>query len=205
FTSRAEYRLRLRADNADQRLTPRGQAWGCVSARRSAALAAKRAALDAARAELARLGASPTELKAAGFAVAQDGVRRSALELLGHPGIDLAALARLWPTLQELRPDVAEQLEIDGRYAGYLDRQEADILAFRRDEALRLPADLDFAAIGGLSAECRGKLAAIRPATLGQAGRIPGVTPAALTALLRHVRQTPLTADDASGLPAAED
>src|SRR5262249_32371849 len=191
FTSRAEYRLRLRADNADQRLTPRGQAWGCVSARRSAALAAKRAALDAARAQLAGLSASPTELKAAGFAVAQDGVRRSALELLGHPAIDLAALARLWPALQDLRPDVAEQLEIDGRYAGYLDRQEADILAFRRDEALLLPADLDFGSIGGLSAECRGKLAAIRPATLGQAGRVSRMTPPPPTAPPPPVRPVP--------------
>jgi tRNA uridine 5-carboxymethylaminomethyl modification enzyme len=205
FTSRAEYRLRLRADNADQRLTPRGEAWACVSAERSRALAAKLAALGEARDRLTALGASPTELKAAGFAVAQDGVRRSALELLGHPGIDLAALARLWPELAGLRRDVAEQLEIDGRYAGYLERQEADILAFRRDEALGLPPDLDFSDIGGLSAECRGKLAAARPATLGQAGRIPGMTPAALTALLRHVRQAPRRGSGEGECPASGD
>ena len=189
FTSRAEYRLRLRADNADQRLTLRGEAWGCVGQDRSAALAVKAGALAQARIRMGELSASPSQLKAAGFAISQDGVRRKAAELLGHPGIDLAALARLWPELRDLRPDVAEQIEIDGRYAGYLDRQEADILAFRRDEALHLPGELDYASIGGLSAECRIKLATARPATLGQAARIPGVTPAALTALLGHVRK----------------
>jgi tRNA uridine 5-carboxymethylaminomethyl modification enzyme len=101
----------------------------------------------------------------------------------------LGELSRLWPALADLPPDIAEQLEIEGRYAGYLDRQEADILAFRRDEALELPAGLDYGAIGALSAECRAKLEATRPATLGQAGRIPGMTPAALMALLRHVRR----------------
>jgi tRNA uridine 5-carboxymethylaminomethyl modification enzyme len=190
FTSRAEYRLRLRADNADQRLTLRGEAWGCIHAERALSFARKRAALAEARARLARLAASPTELQAAGFAVSQNGVRRNALELLRHPEIDLAGLSRLWPELSSLRRDVAEQLEIDGHYSGYLDRQEADILAFRRDEALGIPANLDYAAIGGLSSECRSKLAAARPLTLGQAGRIPGMTPAALTALLGHVRRS---------------
>ena len=191
FTSRAEYRLRLRADNADQRLTGRGESWGCVGRLRSAAFAAKLAALVEARDWMAGLSASPSQLKAAGFSIAQDGVRRTAAELLGHPGIDLAALASLWPDLKSLRPDVAEQIEIDGRYAGYLDRQEADILAFRRDEALDLPSGLDYGAVGGLSAECRAKLAAARPSTLGQASRLPGITPAALTALLGHVRKKP--------------
>ncbi len=200
FTSRAEYRLRLRADNADQRLTERGQAWGCVGAERARAFAAKAKGLAGARARLAELSASPSELKAAGFAIAQDGVRRTGAELLGHPRIDLAALSRLWPELAGLRPDVAEQIEIDGRYAGYLDRQEADILAFRRDEALLLPAGLDYAAVGGLSAECRLKLSAARPTTLGQAARIPGMTPAALTALLGHVRQ----ASSRRGKPGGE-
>ncbi len=189
FTSRAEYRLRLRADNADQRLTLRGESWGCVGADRARAFAAKAAALAEARVRLADLAASPGELKAAGFTIAQDGVRRSASELLGYPQIDLAALGRLWPGLRGLRADVAEQIEIDARYAGYLDRQEADILTFRRDEALHLPMGLDYGAVGGLSAECRLKLAASKPATLGQAARIPGVTPAALTALLGHVRR----------------
>jgi tRNA uridine 5-carboxymethylaminomethyl modification enzyme len=191
FTSRAEYRLRLRADNADLRLTPQGQAWGCVGPGRGAAFATKATALAEARSRLAGLTATPAALKAAGLTVAQDGQRRSALELLAYGGIGLGELARLWPELAEIRADVALQLEIDGHYAGYLERQEADILAFRRDEALTLPADLDYGAVGGLSAECRSKLAALRPATLGQAGRIPGMTPAALTALLGHVRRTP--------------
>ncbi len=196
FTSRAEFRLSLRADNADRRLTPRGIAWGCVGPGRAGAYAAKSAAIEQARARLAALKASPSELKAAGFTVAQDGVRRSGLELLGHSGLGLKDLARLWPELGALRPDVAEQLETEGRYAGYLGRQEADILAFRRDEALILPSTLDYAAIGSLSAECRDKLTAARPATLGQASRIPGITPAALTALLRHVRRQPARAGE---------
>jgi tRNA uridine 5-carboxymethylaminomethyl modification enzyme len=111
--------------------------------------------------------------------------------LLAHPDIDVARLAAIWPQLGTLSPPVAEQLEIDARYAGYLDRQERDIAAFRRDEALLLPEALDYAAIGGLSAEIRGKLAASRPATLGAAARISGVTPAALVALLRHVKRRP--------------
>jgi tRNA uridine 5-carboxymethylaminomethyl modification enzyme len=189
FTSRAEFRLRLRADNADQRLTPRGEGWGCVGSERSAAFAAKGRALGEARALLSRLRASPAALKAAGLGVAQDGVRRSAMELLGYSNIGLAELGRLWPELPQLPRVVAEQMEIEARYAGYLDRQEADILAFRRDEQLGLPADLDYAAVGGLSAECRAKLAAVRPASLGQASRISGMTPAALSALLRHVRR----------------
>jgi tRNA uridine 5-carboxymethylaminomethyl modification enzyme len=189
FTSRAEYRLVLRADNADQRLTARGMAIGCVGAERTGHFQAKTAALAAGRALARRLQASPTELARQGLAVNRDGVRRTAAELLGYPGIDMAILARIWPELGGLRADVAEQLEIDGRYAGYLQRQEADIRAFRRDESLELPATLDFSEIGGLSAEIRAKLTAVRPTTLGAAARISGVTPAALTALLRHVRR----------------
>ena len=189
FTSRAEYRLVLRADNADQRLTRRGIEIGCVGSARAQLFESKSAALAAGRGLAARLGASPTELARRGLAVNQDGVRRSAAELLGYPGIDVAILGRIWPELSALRPDVAEQLEIDGRYAGYLQRQDSDIRAFRRDEALALPLDLDYGAIGGLSAEIRAKLAAVRPTTLGAASRISGVTPAALTALLRYVRR----------------
>jgi tRNA uridine 5-carboxymethylaminomethyl modification enzyme len=191
FTSRAEYRLVLRADNADLRLTEKGAAIGCVGPARLARFRAKQAALAAARAMLERLGETPNRLRAAGLLVNQDGVRRSALELLGYPGVGLGALARIWPELSAIAPDVAEQLEIEGRYAGYLERQEADIRAFRREEMLRLPEDLDYAAIGSLSNEIRDKLARIRPMTLGQAGRISGVTPAALTALLRHIRSRP--------------
>jgi tRNA uridine 5-carboxymethylaminomethyl modification enzyme len=191
FTSRAEYRLTLRADNADQRLTPKGIAIGAVGGARARAFAAKIEALDAARRFAAELRLSPTELRRHGLAVNADGVSRSAAELLAHPGINLARLAAIWPELDGMPPNIAEQLEIDARYSGYLERQARDIAAFRRDEALLLPDDLDYAAVGSLSAEIRGKLAAARPATLGAASRISGVTPAALVALLRHVRRRP--------------
>src|SRR6202011_3489990 len=120
-----------------------------------------------------------------------DGVPRTASELLAHPEIDVARLAAIWPVLGEIPPAIAEQLEIDARYSGYLDRQARDIAAFRRDEALLLPEALDYTAVGGLSAEIRGKLAAARPATLGAAARISGVTPAGLVALLQHVKRRP--------------
>ena len=191
FTSRAEYRLTLRADNADQRLTPIGLQQGAIGAARARAFAAKLAALDAARRLVGELRLSPTALRRQGLAVNADGVCRSAGELLAHPGIDMARLAMVWPELAAIPPDIAEQLEIDARYAGYLERQARDIAAFRRDEALLLPEVLDYAAIGGLSAEIRGKLAAARPATLGAAARISGVTPAALVALLQYVKRRP--------------
>jgi tRNA uridine 5-carboxymethylaminomethyl modification enzyme len=191
FTSRAEYRLLLRADNADQRLSPEGIAIGVVGAGRARRFAAKRAALEAARRRLAELRMTPPALARRGIPVNADGLARSAAELLAHPGIDLARLAAIWPELAALAPAIAEQIEIDARYAGYLERQERDIAAYRRDEALLLPAELDYAAIGGLSREVRDKLAQARPATLGAAARISGVTPAALVALLKHVRRRP--------------
>ncbi|MEC4592783.1 MULTISPECIES: tRNA uridine-5-carboxymethylaminomethyl(34) synthesis enzyme MnmG [Nitrospirillum] len=191
FTSRAEYRLLLRADNADQRLTPRGLSLGCVGEMRAAAFGAKLAALDHARHLAGTLSATPNELAKHGLTINQDGVRRSVADLLRYPDIDLARLGAIWPELNGFSLEVAEQVEIDGRYAGYLDRQEADIHAFRRDEALALPADLDVDAIASLSAEIRTKLRQVRPATLGAAARIPGMTPAALTALLRHVKKRP--------------
>ncbi|MEI6558532.1 MAG: tRNA uridine-5-carboxymethylaminomethyl(34) synthesis enzyme MnmG [Rhodospirillaceae bacterium] len=191
FTSRAEYRLLLRADNADQRLTPRGLALGCIGAERAAAFRNYAGALEAARGQIASLGGTPTELRRAGLPVNQDGIWRSAADLLRYPEIDLTALARLWPDLAALAPTVAEQIEIDGKYSGYLDRQEADIRAFRKDEALALPATLDVDAIGSLSTEIRQKLRQTRPATLGAAARIPGMTPAALIALLRFVKRRP--------------
>ena len=189
FTSRAEYRLSLRADNADQRLTPLGEEWGCVGRERAQAFAEKRRLLERARELVHTLAATPPELARAGVAVTADGQRRDVYELLGFPTLDLAKLQRLWPELASLRPDIAEQIEIDGRYAGYLSRQEADIRAYRRDEALRLPDNLDYDQVGALSAEMRSKLKAARPATLGAAARLSGVTPAALVALLRHVRR----------------
>ena len=189
FTSRAEYRLTLRADNADQRLTPIGLRLGCVGSARGQRFAAKMSALAQARQRLAALRMTPPALQRHGIVVNEDGITRSAAELLAFPGIDIARLAEVWPELEALTPDIAEQLEIDARYAGYLERQERDIAAFRRDEALLLPPDLDYRAVGSLSREIREKLASARPATLGAAARISGVTPAALVALLKHVRR----------------
>ncbi|WP_431856799.1 tRNA uridine-5-carboxymethylaminomethyl(34) synthesis enzyme MnmG [Azospirillum sp.] len=189
FTSRAEYRLLLRADNADQRLTPKGLAIGCVASARRDAFGAKETALTAGRTLVRSLQATPAELVRLGIAVNQDGVRRSAADLLRYPDIDLSVLTRVWPELGEIPADVGEQLEIDGKYAGYLDRQEADIRAFRKDESLALPHDLDVDAVGSLSTEIRTKLRQVRPATLGAAARIPGMTPSALVALLRHVKR----------------
>lgn len=187
FTSRAEYRLLLRADNADQRLTPAGIAVGCVGATRQRAHDAKMVSLGHARAALRAAKASPSVLRRHGLPVPRDGAVRSAEELLAYPGVDLKRLSAIWPELRQISPGLAEQVEIDSRYAGYLERQEADIRAFRRDEALRLPADLDYATVPSLSAEMISKFKHIRPVTLGAAARIPGVTPAALMALLRFV------------------
>jgi tRNA uridine 5-carboxymethylaminomethyl modification enzyme len=189
FTSRAEYRLALRADNADQRLTGKGIALGLVGSARSKAFDAKSQALESARLLLEGLSATPNQLADHNIHVNQDGVRRTAGELLAYPHIDRAALAALWPQLNDLPPTIAEQMEIDARYSSYLKRQEDDVRAFRRDGALSLPDDLDFAALPGLSTEVIGKLQQARPATLAAAGRISGVTPAALTALLAHVRR----------------
>lgn len=189
FTSRAEYRLVLRADNADRRLTDKGLAWGCVGSNRAAAFAEKKTAVDTALTYARDTRVTPNEAAAQGLPVNQDGQRRSLLDLMRLPGVTLDRVAGLWPGLQGLRPDVAEQVEIEALYAGYLDRVEADIRAFRRDENLALPADLDYALVGGLSAEIRLKLGTTRPPTLGAAARISGVTPAALTALLAHVKK----------------
>jgi tRNA uridine 5-carboxymethylaminomethyl modification enzyme len=188
FTSRAEYRLTLRADNADRRLTPVFDAAGIVGPARQAAFADTTARLEAARAQLAGLSLTPNQAQQHGVTVKLDGTRRNALDLLALPEVDVQVLRRIWPDLGGVEADVAEQLEIDAQYSGYLDRQEADILAFRRDEGLALPSELDYAAVSGLSAEAAQKLAAIRPATLGQAARIDGVTPAALTLVLAHVK-----------------
>ena len=188
FTSRAEYRLSLRADNADQRLTPLGEKAGLVGRERRTAFADKMERLAVSRETVARLTLTPNEAAKFGLSMRQDGVRRSAQELLSLPQVEFPRLAAIWPELQDFAPDVVEQLEIDAQYAGYLDRQDADILAFRRDEGRTLPADLDYRAVIGLSNEVRQKLEAIRPATLGQASRIEGVTAAALTLVLAHVK-----------------
>jgi tRNA uridine 5-carboxymethylaminomethyl modification enzyme len=189
FTSRAEYRLWLRADNADQRLTPRGLAIGCVGPERARLFHVKQQALAEARALAQTLKSSPSALARQGVAINQDGVVRNALELLSYPDMPWSRLARLWPELAAIPGEIAEQLTIDARYEGYLGRQREDIAAYRRDEALELPGDLDYAAVGSLSNEIRQKLDSHKPATLGQAARISGVTPAALIALLKYVRR----------------
>lgn len=189
FTSRAEYRLLLRADNADQRLTPKGIELGCVGSEREEAFQLKKESLAHWRGRLCAAVASPTVLAAHGVEVNRDGVARSAFDLLNRPGVDLERVASIWPELAEIGPDNAAQLEIEALYAPYLERQQADIAAFRRDENLGLDGDLDYRAINGLSNEVRDKLTQVRPATLGQAARISGVTPAALTLLLAYVRR----------------
>ena len=189
FTSRAEYRLRLRADNADQRLSPLGAAIGCLSPVRAELWRHKETALSEAWARLATLRATPPELSRHGISVRQDGRIRDAAEILALPGMSLRRLSAIWPGLNAIPEPIATQIEIDSRYAAYLARQEADIRAYRRDEALRLPEDLDFRRIGGLSHEMVYRLSRARPRTLGQAARLPGVTPAAVIALMRHARR----------------
>jgi tRNA uridine 5-carboxymethylaminomethyl modification enzyme len=189
FTSRAEYRLTMRADNADQRLTKLGMDIGCVGSERQKAFEGKIQKLKDARTLMVYLKASPNKLAGFGLKINADGVVRSALELISYPDIDLATLAGIWPELAGIEPQIAEQLEIDGKYAGYIERQVGDIRAFRKDEGLVLPFELDVDAIGSLSTEIRQKLRQIRPETLGAAARIPGMTPAAVIALLRYVKR----------------
>ncbi|HEV3373112.1 MAG TPA: tRNA uridine-5-carboxymethylaminomethyl(34) synthesis enzyme MnmG [Xanthobacteraceae bacterium] len=190
FTSRAEYRLTLRADNADRRLTQKGIAIGCVGTVRQRRHAEKMSALAAAHAYAASVSLTPTQAKRHGLALNQDGQRRSAFELLSYPDIGVLELVRIWPDFNALAPKIAEQLEIDAKYAVYLDRQAADILAYRRDEGLELPEGIDYAQLGGLSSEIKQKLEAVRPRTVGQAGRIDGMTPVALSLLLAHIRRS---------------
>lgn len=189
FTARAEYRLSLRADNADQRLTPAGIALGCVGSDRQKAWIRKRDALAAARTFAADTDMTPSEARKRGLPVNADGVRRNITDLLAHPDIEWPQLQAIWPEMAGWPPAIRQQIETDAQYAGYLDRQKADIAAFRRDERLKLPENTDFMALEGLSNEVRQKLAAARPATLGQASRIDGITPAALTLLLHLARR----------------
>jgi len=189
FTSRAEYRLALRADNADQRLTQKGIDIGCVGAERARLHAAKTFALDDARAFAKSVSLTPREAERHGLALNKDGQRRSAFEMLSYPNISIADLARVWPRFAEIDCKIAEQIEIDAKYDVYLSRQAADIAAYRRDESFVLPEDLDYAALPGLSNEVKQKLGAHRPRTIGHAGKLDGVTPAALTLLVAHVKR----------------
>ncbi|EDP62891.1 Glucose-inhibited division protein A subfamily [alpha proteobacterium BAL199] len=188
FTSRAEYRLRLRADNADQRLTELGRNAGLVGQARWLAYCAKREALSVSRETLQNLAGTPPELGRRGIPVNQDGQRRRAWDLLGHAGVSREQILAAWPEAAAIPVAILDQLAIEALYASYLERQDSDIQAFRRDEALMLPEDLDPGSIGSLSTEIRDILRHARPRTLGQAARLPGVTPAATLALLRHVK-----------------
>ena len=191
FTSRAEYRLSLRSDNADQRLTERGIALGLVGEERAKVFHVKQSALKIGREMLQSEMMTPNEAQKFGWKVNQDGQRRSAWDYLAYPTIDMAAILDAFPVVAGLDHTITAQLEIEAMYAGYIERQKDDVEALRREEALALPADLDYKAVGGLTNEVRAKLEMIRPATLGQAGRIEGMTPGALTALLAYVRRRP--------------
>jgi tRNA uridine 5-carboxymethylaminomethyl modification enzyme len=189
FTSRAEYRLHLRADNADMRLTPLAIELGLADQTRSEAFHVKQLEFDAAEALIESLSKTPSQLKSAGLTINQDGQSRTVRDLLAYPDITMQDLRPIFPELNNLSDRAQEFAEIHATYAGYLERQKADIAAFQRDEGLRLPETLDYKSIGGLSNEVREKLEAARPATLGQASRLEGVTPGALMAVLAFVRK----------------
>jgi len=190
FTSRAEYRLSLRSDNADQRLTPLGLSLGCVGSKRQEAFAEWQAALNAATQSLKSVSLTPNEAAQHDLKLNQDGVRRSAYDLLAHSHIDMGRLSKIWPQFNSLDAKVREQVEIEASYAVYLERQEADIAAMRKEEERLIPVDFDYSHLSGLSNELTQKLEKIRPVNLGQAARIEGITPAALTLILAHLRKT---------------
>jgi tRNA uridine 5-carboxymethylaminomethyl modification enzyme len=198
FTSRAEFRLSLRADNADERLTDRGLSLGCVGARRAVAHREKSEQLRRARALLDCCAATPAKLSEHGLAINQDGVRRTAFELAAYPNISLADLARVWPALAVIELSVARRLEADAKYSVYLDRQDEDVARFRKNEAIEIPADLDYDKISGLSNELREKFRVVKPGSLGQASRIEGMTPAALALVAVHSRRRARAAATAS-------
>jgi tRNA uridine 5-carboxymethylaminomethyl modification enzyme len=189
FTSRAEYRLTLRADNADQRLTGRGIALGCVGQARERQYQARMAELASARDFAQSVCLTPPEALRHGLVLNQDGQRRSAFELLSYPDLGIDRLAEIWPRLNQFVPKIREQLETDAKYAVYLSRQAVDIAAYRRDESLTVPETVDYSELPGLSNEVRQKLEAVRPRTVGQAGRIDGMTPAALMLLVAHLKR----------------
>lgn len=189
FTARAEYRLSLRADNADQRLTERGLSLGLVGAARRVAFQKKMAALTQARSQARDMSLTPNVAAAHGIHLNADGVRRDLFALLAHPEGSWDRLATIWPEMNAWAPEIRAQIHTDAQYAGYIDRQKADIAAFRRDENMRLPTEIDYLAVEGMAMEVRQKLAAARPATLGQAARLDGMTPAALTLLLHLAKK----------------
>lgn len=189
FTSRSEYRLFLRADNADCRLTEKGYQIGCVSESRYSVFKAKKAAIEAFRAAVEENTILPVELERLGIAVKQDGVRRSAFNVMSYHNVSRETICNIWPQFKDVPADIYEQVEIEARYAGYIKRQLADIEVFKKDENLHLREDIDYAQIGGLSREMVAKLSKVRPSTIGEASRIPGVTPAAITAILGYIKK----------------
>ena len=189
FTSRAEYRLSLRADNADVRLTPMGLAIGCVASLRASRFAQYIESLEEARSQLKSLTVTPNEAEKVGIHLNKDGQRRSAYELLSHPGQSVENLSRVWPELQSLEQKTIEAIEIEAAYAVYMDRQTADIVQARREEERAIPAEFDFSTISGLSNELKQKLSAARPRNIAQASRLDGMTPAAISLLLAYLRK----------------
>lgn len=189
FTSRAEYRLRLRADNADQRLTDKGIAIGCIGQDRQAQWREKSDLLNAARNFIHSETITPHALEKYGITIKQDGVKRTVSEVLGMRDVTWNEAIAIWPILNNIRTDIREQLSYDALYANYMKRHDADIVMFRKEENLKLSTDIDYASIGSLSNEVVQKLDKAKPASLGAASRIPGITPSALIALLRHVKK----------------
>jgi tRNA uridine 5-carboxymethylaminomethyl modification enzyme len=189
FTSRAEYRLALRADNADQRLTDKGIVIGCIGAERAQFHAKKSVALNDARVFANSVSLTPKEAERHGLILNKDGQRRTAFELLSYPNISISDLAKIWSRFGEVDSKIAEQIEIDAKYDVYLSRQAADVAAYRRDDSFELPDEFDYAGLPGLSNEAKQKLIAHRPRTIGHASKIDGITPAALTLLVAHVKR----------------
>jgi tRNA uridine 5-carboxymethylaminomethyl modification enzyme len=189
FTSRAEFRLSLRVDNADERLTALGAELGVVGSERLGAFAERSLAIEALRSRLQALTLTPQQAEAAGVAVNRDGIRRSAYQILSYPDVGFEHLAAIWPELGDFAPGVVARVTADAVYSVYLDRQAGEIAAYQRDQSLKVPDDLDLDRISGLSNELKAKLMAERPADIAQAGRIEGMTPAALTLLAAHARR----------------
>ena len=190
FTSRSEYRLTLRADNADLRLTGKGIAAGCVGSERKAHYEAKERAIAVSRETLKGLTITPNEARQHGLVLNQDGIRRSAFDLLNYSMVELSQLAAIWPQMESIDADVMEQLQIESLYASYLDRQLLDIESFKKEEGLRIPEGFDYDGLASLSTEVKAKLKQAAPDTIGSAGRIPGMTPAALSVLIATIKKS---------------